>query len=667
MNQVYNADGGVSVYGARFGGVTRQALHIFAAKKQRTEMEMKITLPGRDEWDSEENYAVNLRGLRGGGCAPVGIPQVAVADAGAACVALGDRLLTVSDDRHDLFIDGEPAGSLGSPFVSMLADGDGAIIFTPDGPEWLLGGKVQGGAPDGGAQVSAESSDEVSAQVILPELQGSYPRSEGAVTAADVPAMTGAVRETLALLEAQARRTGGAVQPLLAGWRLVDVAGRTVASGGPALIGLGVQGSGTLQFSCRHTGSTFEITGSALVRAVSWRLRVSVGRSASDFWRAQVARLEVLAVELPELLAGVTGRFNASGSQASVLNLTPVMDAEGAERRAREAFARSARVVATVESPLEGFEGTLTLTEGSDDGAAWGDSGTGNFTPSGAWRFGSMTVYTLSGEPGTLLTAPSADPLRPVGRERVSQGRIMALTSPVGSGGGWNYGRHHLLAFATDGIYGVSVDRSLGIITSTLLHQWGVERSDAVAVTPSAVYAATQRGMVLRLRGSRAEVTEMPFAAVALTYVAESGELWILGADGSLATMDGQGRCTLRTDLSVRRFVAPGVAIDTSNAARALGREGREAVEVGWCRGADMSVGGMLRCRWRLASPMVSGLRLRLLAHSGGASQRLLELRVDGKVNAPVSAVFASPRRLRIIAELRGTASAGTRLLSVRV
>lgn len=627
---------------------------------------MKIELPECGKWDLQRNFAENLRAAVGGGCVPTGVPAVAVADAGVECVALGDRLLTVGDDRHELSIDGVGIGSLGAPFRALL-DGDGgsAIVFTDAGPEWIDGTTLHGSVPQGGVGLSVESSGRLSAQVVLAAMTGTYPRSEGELAAADVPGVLSAVVQTGGELHNRAARLGVGVQPKLIGWRMVDVDGRVVDAGEPQMLGAGAQGCDTLEFAARHSGSSFQIEGSALMDVATWGLRLDVKKSGSEFWQKRVARMEILAVDLEDVICGVGGRFASTDSGGSVLRVTPVADVEKARVAAMARFESEARVAAVVDFPLRGFSGRVFLA--GNGALAGGGNRPADLCPRVARRFGSMTVYVSGTETGVLQTAFSSNPLQLAGRERVCLGRILTVTSPVGSGGGWNYGRHHLLLIATDGIYGVSIDRTLKVITSTLLHSAGIERADAVAVTPSAVYVATAEGALLRLRGSRAEQMESPLLPVAVTYVMLTGELWILGADGRAATIDRRGRCSLRSDVSPTRFVSPGYAIDRANAVRALAREGGEAEAVEWCGTAECPVGGFHRCSWRIESPGVTDLRLQLLADSGGAPQRLLELTANGPVNAPLEARFASPRRLRLTARIHGRLARSSRLVSVIV
>lgn len=628
-------------------------------------MDIKIDLPKCGEWDSTENYAKNLRMSRGGGCVPTGIPAVAVADAGVESCLIGDRVLSVGDDRHELRLDGVAVGSLGDVFRAVLPTDDGAIVFTDSGPEWLVGATLHGGAPQTAVTLRAERGGDLSEQVTLPALKGQYPRSEGELSAVDVPGVLSAVRETLGHLQTQASGGGARVQPVVAAWRLLDADGRVVARGTPVSLGLGVQGGDTMRFSASHSGNSMTIEGTALMTVATWRLKVDVSASASDFWRERIVRLEVIAADFEDVIRGVGGRFVSVNSSESRLVLSAVTAPEEAEAEAMARIESQGRVVAVIENPLGGFSGDIGMD--ADGAVAAAGVALETLKPTGAWSFGSMTVYAAGDSAGTLLTAQSADPLQPIGREKVCRGRIMSVTTPVGSGGGWNYGRHHLLVFATDGIYGVSVDRTLKVMTSTLLHPYGVGRRDGVVATPQAVYVATDGGLLLRLKGSRAEEVETPFAAVAVTYVGEMRELWLLGADGRIATIDSCGRCTQRTDLTVTGFPIAGYATDRANALRALAREGNEAVVVEWGRNMDAPLGGVHGVSWRLESAQAIGLRLTLTGDSGGTPQRLLELMVEGTVNAPVSTRFVSPPRLRLSAKLRGGLAYPSRLRSVSV
>lgn len=635
---------------------------------------MKIDLPKAGEWSPAENYAENLRSAIVAGekvCMPVGSPETILPDAGLVTTALtGGDILAAGDDRHDLMLNGKPCGSLGAPLVGVLPGGEPgeALLFTTSGPEWLASGALQGAAPAAENVTLRLAAGRVtlSAEVIPPQLAGDYPRLSAPLKAADAEAMARAVDEALTSVNAQARIRGMWVQPAWVGWQMVDSAGRVLARGVPELFG-SLQGDDALTFRARHENSSFAIDNSATFSADAYSLTLSVGRSESEFWRTKVAAIEIVA--WPDLgeLTGVTGAFAEISSAESTLNLTPVM-------RLRERTDTEPRVVARLDSPLLGVNVNLYLKDISE--CFWPDDGEGGqeeteaIIPSAVYSGGTLTAYGLARKPGVLSLAPGDDPLRIAASRRVSRGRILRICAPAGGGGGWNYGRHHLLVFATDGIYSVSVDSSLRSITSSIVYHEGITRADAVVLTPDCVCAASASGRILRLRGSRVGIIQSPFGAKALGWNAARGELWLITSAGAPMVIDSEGGASLRTDIAVERFIEPAMAVDSAGALRNLGAELPVRMHVGWRRRATERLQIRKRQRralWRLDTERATDLSLRLLADGGGAPQRLLELTVNGPVNAPVVASVLAPVRSYFTAVIRGYLLPPARLHSVEL
>lgn len=628
---------------------------------------VKFDLPAAGEWADGENMAVNLRSGRGVGSpsVPAGVPAVMTANAGAACeVMASGSVLTVGADMLSLSLDGEDAGRLGAPFLSLLPEGDGneALIFTSAGAEWFAEGSCQGSAPaDLDVNIESEEAGATfSATVLCPDLKGPYSRLSGELTADDRRRAATAVGDALSAIEAQARGRGLFVGPCRVGWRLVDAAGRTIAAGAPQTVGP-LPALPTLHFTATKSGTVFSVDTTDTLSLAGRRLRLTAGRSASEFWRRRGVRIEVGVIPDCMELSGVTGRLDQLGSTTSTLSLTPVVvAAEGVV----------AALGSTVQNPLDGVDAVLAPAAGTACPEA-GAARVGSLVAGVAFRSGSLTAYALEGRTGVMAVASSADPLALRTEARVCRGRIVRICAPAGMSGGWNYGRHHLLVFATDGIYAVSVDGRLQTVSSACVCDGaGISRPDAVVASPSALYVATTAGRLLRLRGARAERVDVPCEAVALGRDDARDELWIPGRDGRIFVLDGRGRLSMRSTVAVRRFVGGGgFAVDTADALRDLGREEAAEVAVGWCRRfvAPAAGGRARRVEWRLDSAGVTNLDLSLSVDSGGGRQRVVALRVNGAVNAPVSADLRLARRPWLTAQLGGVVAPATRLGEFRL
>ncbi|MCM1309858.1 MAG: hypothetical protein NC301_02390 [Bacteroides sp.] len=608
-----------------------------------------VTLPKAAEYNAAENCAENLR-INALGCVPVGLPKQLLANAGTYTQRVGSRLLSVAADGKTLSLDGREAGTLSGCFLSALADGNRTIIFTDAGIEWLQGDALEGASPQhaGVAFSAVQSSQTLTAEVTPPsKLSGSYTRTNEALQADDCRAMVAPVESALNQLSASAALRGMLTQPAWVAWRMTDADGRVVAQSEPIRFGR-LQGAAPLSFAASKSGSTVSVSGTASLSVSPYSLKLSIPRSNSAFWRRFVRNLEVILWPDCVQVAGTSGHLNADS-----LTVTPQL--------AEPSRQGSGIIAARVALPLEGATATLFLDNLGD--AADSEMTYGNLPVSIVHCAGTINAYALNGEPGVIAVAPAADPLRLKVKTKICRGDILRICSPAGSAGGWNYGRHHLLAFATDGVYAVSVDSSMTRIAASLICSEGVSRSDAVGVAPDCIYFATSTGNLLRLKGSRVEPQNLPLVAEAVCWSAPYGELWVMIKGGPLYAMTADKLLTRRSIITADRFVEPAMAVDYQGVLRNLAEEESVAVAVKWCRRMEFdSKGKEHRVAWHIDAQNSVSLLLGISLDCGGAPQRALQLSVDGPINAPLTATFRAPRRSHLTASLAGLLQPPARL-----
>lgn len=631
-------------------------------------MNFKIDLPKAADWNPSDNYAENLRETKVAGiigCVPVGTPKILAENAGVITEVLpGGDILSAGDDRHDIFLNGKAAGSLGSPLAAILPQGNGeALLFTPDGVEIFADGKLQDGAPspESVSFSMADNAVSIAEQVVLPDFKGSYPRPYGPLAETDNAAVTKAVDLTLKQLDSHALAAGKWTQPVWVAWRMTDSEGRIIRQSAPVRIG-SVQGNAALSFNASHSESSMTVTGSAAVKVNPFGIRIRIAPSASQFWQKRVAAIEVVACDSPIKLTAVTGTFTQVDSSSSSLTVKPVITELGRDSSAPYLIVR-------IASPLASGVDSL-LTRSNESPCDWLIPDTTEpILPSALCAAGTITAYALADKPGTLAVASGNDPLLIRASRRICMSEILRITPPAGTSGGWNYGRHHLLAFTIDGIYAVSVDSSLRTISSSRLAPLGIERADAVAVSPEAIYVASIAGTLLRLKGTRIEPLKMPLTPKAVCRNVNSGELWVAPDYGCPWVLNDSGGVSLRTDITVTRFVEPAMAVDASGRLRNLADEDSNGeTYVAWRRREICEVRKQMRkALWVIDSERASDLSMQILADSGGAPQRLLELTANGPINAPIDASFSAPRRAFYSARLRGTLRNPSRLLQLTI
>lgn len=625
---------------------------------------MQIQLPKAEEWNATENCAINLRAMRSAGvqmCEPVGSPATILADAGAATFLLdGGDVLTTSDDRHDIYINGNPLASLTAPLVNVLPLGrrGEAILFTSAGARWLSGGVMQAPTPAAGSVTAeaAESTTALTADVLIPTLRGEYPRLTEPLRTGDCERVESAVADTFAALAGEAATRGAAVLPMKIAWRMIDAQGAIVAACAPQIIGR-IRCSDTLKFKVERTDAGLAMVTAASLTVTPWRLHIAAGRSEHDFWRKKVAKMEIVAWPMRLSLQNVGGVLSGAQGNTATLNVSFIPEVE-------EIADAAPVVIAAIDNPLNGTDMLLNINDSGNE-TTW-QMPADALLPSAVYRGGTVTAYAQASEPGVLTVASGREPLVPVSRHQICGGDIVHICAPVGGGGGWNYGRLHLLVFATDGIFSVSIDSRLQAASSTYVSCFGVTRGDAVAVTPEAVYAATVTGSLLRIVGSRCHNVPFPCRADMLAWCDSRAELWVINEYGIPFVMDSRGGTSLRTDVAADRAVGQYLLVDTFGALRTVREEEPVAVEVTWaCRREDRFRKSLRQALWKIDAERAANLKLQLFADSGGTPQRLLELTVNGAINAPIAASVIAPARAYFTACLRGTLTPPARLNSI--
>lgn len=637
-------------------------------------MKLDFNLPKVTEVCQSDVYAANLRQF-GGYLKPTGCPPTVQTEAGARNFRLpSGKILSIGDDRHDVCIDGELIGSLSSPFGALLPEGPGddcIILTTNSAPEWLVDGQLRGKFTPLQSEVSLAATDEMEMeQSVEPlKLSGSYQRASGNLTAPDLQKAYTALANALTSLETRAAGASMRVQPVWMAWQMLDAGGKVISRSEPVLIqsSVGFQGGKGCEMILTRKDGKFTSCSAGTMKVNSYSVRLQIARASDSWRRSRAAMIEILASPALEYITGATGAFNQIDSASSALYIGPLgIDAasiSALKARTRAEFGSAARVIARVPFPLEGVDITLGVSP-LESATGWTET---IAEPNAvcAYRIGSAVVYADAQTPGMILAAPAASPLSPVGQAKVATGRIHALMAPIGSSGGWNYGRYHLLAFAADGIYAVSIDRTLKVISSSLLHSGGVSGAQAVAPALDAIYAATTDGRLLRLRGSVASEIEVPFRVSSVAFAGSFSELWLTGAERTATLHLPSLRMCYRTDLHAVRFdPEPALAVDSAGALRDLLKEEKRQTAVEWCRRveADFS-GGMVE--WRIDSPFFVGLDLTLMVDGGSSPQRVNSLQLNGRLNAPLRLRVFSPVRPYLSVRFSGVVDPASRFSKI--
>lgn len=617
-------------------------------------------MPKCGEFSREENYCENLRqavSAGGPGLVPVGRPRTVMSAGAHVCVLPDGRIVSIGADHRSVSVDGVAAGRLGADFRSAMADGDRIALFTDAGVQWIAAGQLQSaGAEAVGVELSvAPTVVGLSAALNLPaKLKGSYPRLSGPLQEADCQTFASAFAQAMKSLSAQAALRGMLTQPARIGWRILDAEGRVVAEEAPRSFGV-LQGGETVAFSAAKDGSTFTLSGAGAMKAEAWTVRLKVNRSASEFWRRRARVLELVVYRDCAAVAGAAGHFTEKSGSESTLSVTPVIvDAEPA----------AGAVAARFNLPLEGVDTNVFM---SDLGKVSEADAAFDFIPAEVCYGGTLRLYALSGEQGMIGVARASDPMTLRLKARIGEGRIMRICAPVGTGGGWNYGRQHFLVFTTAGVYAVSVDSAINSLSAIPISGECVVRPDAVASATDAVYCVTSGGKLLKLTGSRVKRVDVPVAGVAAGWSARFAELWVADKSGSVTVLTADGGVYARTGLEVGGFPESGFAVTVAGKLVNLNDEEPELMSVCRSRREPEEAAAVNRREELLIdSPGASDLTVTVSGDGGGGRQRFLELKANGAINAPLKLAYRAPLRTYRTLEIKGQLAAGSRLVGIR-
>lgn len=154
--------------------------------------------------------------------------------------------------------------------------------------------------------------------------------------------------------------------------------------------------------------------------------------------------------------------------------------------------------------------------------------------------------------PSAIVCASAQTPLNLRSFHSVCRGDIMKITRAVGASGGWNYGRQHLMVWATDGVYALSVERTLTAAGSSMIYDVGVGRPDAVTTAADTAYAALTDGRLIRLSATKVTDIALPVRAQAVGWCDTRRELWVIDSAGTPCVVTASGGIYFRKPGKVR-------------------------------------------------------------------------------------------------------------------
>ena len=259
---------------------------------------------------------------------------------------------------------------------------------------------------------------------------------------------------------------------------------------------------------------------------------------------------------------------------------------------------------------------------------------------------------------GMVLAAATETPLSPFASLDASQGAITAISSAVRSSSSWDFGRAHMYLFTTAGIYALAVTRSRRLASCQLLDRRPVTTRDAVTVTPSAIIAIAA-GDLVEVTASRVKTIVQRTDYLAIGYNSAFDELLCLRNDSTLLVRNLSSDYLYRRDISPIAFYYDGTlhAVCSDTLLDMSVESPTDAIDVTW-RHRIRTLSPTSRVSLMAWSAYTSAASLSLTLHGdrgGNTPLPLLNLSVEGSVNAPVAARVIAPAHRYLSLTLSGT------------
>lgn len=271
---------------------------------------------------------------------------------------------------------------------------------------------------------------------------------------------------------------------------------------------------------------------------------------------------------------------------------------------------------------------------------------------------------------GMVLAAATETPLSPFASLDASQGAVTAISSAVRSSSSWDFGRAHMYLFTTAGIYALAVTRSRRLASCQLLDRRPVTTRDAVTVTPSAIIAIAA-GDLVEVTASRVKTIVRRTDYRAIGYNSAFDELLCLRNDSTLLVRNLSCDYLYRRDITPIAFYYDGTlhAVCADTLLDMSVESPTDAINVTWQHRIRTTspTSRISLVAWSVYTSAAS-MSLSLRGdHGGNTPLPLLNLSIEGSVNAPVSARIIAPAHRYLSLTLSGTVAPDFSFESVKL
>lgn len=255
-------------------------------------------------------------------------------------------------------------------------------------------------------------------------------------------------------------------------------------------------------------------------------------------------------------------------------------------------------------------------------------------------------------ERGCVAVSRLDSPLRLTALAKAVDGDVVAVTPAVRSSSSWDFARAHFYAFATTGVFAISVNAARDALSAHLIDSRKVADKRVVAYMANAVYAVAS-GDLVAVTGSKSTTLRRGVSLSSIAWDSGGGLLWCVDNSASvLRLFDFENGSETTADVTKgvvvchvggKLMLADGNRLSTVNYAS----HGSHKIEWSHTIHLPNPMRYLQSVTFFMSASWFDGT-LSVRAHGGAGdmdSYPMTALEVKGEVNSPVAArIVASPR-----------------------
>ncbi len=277
-------------------------------------------------------------------------------------------------------------------------------------------------------------------------------------------------------------------------------------------------------------------------------------------------------------------------------------------------------------------------------------------------------------EKGCMAVSRLDSPLRLTALAKAVDGDVVAVTSAVRSSSSWDFARAHFYAFATTGVFAISVNAARDALSAHLIDSRKVADKRVVAYMANAVYAVAS-GDLVAVTGSKATTLRRGVSLSSIAWDRGGGLLWCVDSGASvLRLFDFENNSVTTADATegvVVYHVGGKLMLADGNSLSTVNYASHGCNKIEWSHTIHLPdpMRELRGVTFFMSASRFDGT-LSVRAHGGAGdmdSCLVTALEVIGEVNSPVAARIAAPPRPYVTIAVEGEVSPDFRLHHVQL